>query len=93
MWGLPCMIGTKKLLCRRSIEGLTVPGQMGHIVDTLFLTHQTTVWAEIEVPYTGRFTPETSLLAMVSDRTNCIKIEEFVQEFQRTREADERNRQ
>lgn len=48
-WGLPYKVATKKLTGRQSIEGLTTPGRMDHIVDTLFPAHQTTVWADLEV--------------------------------------------
>lgn len=35
-WGLPYKLVTKKLLGRREIPGLTMPGRLDHIVDSLF---------------------------------------------------------
>jgi hypothetical protein len=38
-WGLPYKIVRKKLVGRRSIPGITLPGCLNSIVDTLFLKH------------------------------------------------------
>lgn len=35
-WGLPYNLVMKKLVGRRAISGLTLPGRLNHIVDTLF---------------------------------------------------------
>lgn len=54
-WGLPYKLVTKRLVGRRPIEGIKIPGRLYIIVDTLFSTHQTPIWtndvvAVAEVP-------------------------------------------
>ncbi|VVC42614.1 Reverse transcriptase domain [Cinara cedri] len=43
-WGLPYRLVTKKLPGRRPIQGLTLPGRIESIVDTLFPADETIVW-------------------------------------------------
>lgn len=48
-WGTPYKLVTKKLVGRRPITGITIPGRLNHIVDTLFPTHQPTIWPVTEL--------------------------------------------
>lgn len=48
-WGLPFKLVTKKLLGRRAIPGLTIPGRLDHIVDSLFPTQTEIVWPPLGV--------------------------------------------
>lgn len=43
-WGLPYKIVTKKLVGRRPIPGLTIPGRVETIIDTLFPRENVAVW-------------------------------------------------
>lgn len=49
-WGLPYKLVTKKLVGRRPITGLTIPGRLDLIVDTLFPSHQEPSWVGTELP-------------------------------------------
>lgn len=46
-WGLPYKIVTKKLVGRRTIPGLTLPGRLNHIVDTLFPKINKIIWQPV----------------------------------------------
>lgn len=43
-WGLPYKIVTKKLVGRSAIPGLTLPGRLNHIVDSLFPRQPEILW-------------------------------------------------
>lgn len=43
-WGLPYKLVTKKLVGRRPIPGLALPGRMDKIVDTLFPRGEDIIW-------------------------------------------------
>ncbi|KAL4097640.1 hypothetical protein QTP88_022383 [Uroleucon formosanum] len=49
-WGIPYKVATKKLIGRRPITGITIPGRLELIVDTLFPIHQPLIWPETEAP-------------------------------------------
>lgn len=42
--GIPHKLVTKKLVIRRPITRITIPGRFSHIVDTLFPMHQQVTW-------------------------------------------------
>lgn len=47
-WGLPFRLVTKKIIGRRPIQGLSTPGRVTHIVNTLFPMQPTIKWPELE---------------------------------------------
>lgn len=66
-WGLPYKIVTKKLVGRRTIPRLTLPGRLNHIVDTLFPKINKIVWQ----PVGGRCTfPEISCEEIIECSSN-----------------------
>ncbi|KAL4083899.1 hypothetical protein QTP88_029215 [Uroleucon formosanum] len=49
-WGIPYKVATKNIIGRRPITGITIPGRLELIVDTLFPIHQPLIWPETEAP-------------------------------------------
>lgn len=49
-WCIPYKVATKKLIGRRPITGITIPGRLELILDTLFPIHQPLIWPETEAP-------------------------------------------
>lgn len=47
-WGLPYKLIAKKLIGKKSIEGLSTPGRLELIVDTLFPKHPEITWGTLE---------------------------------------------
>lgn len=68
VWGLPYKIVTKKLVGRRPIPELTLPGRLEHIVNTLFPNEDTVYWPITE-PQTAF--PEITTTEIVD---SCKKI-------------------
>jgi len=64
-WGLPYKLVTKKLVGRRPIPGLSLPGKADSIIDALFPTEEKVVW------------PQTSENHVFPDVT-CAEIGELV---------------
>ncbi|CAI6366271.1 unnamed protein product [Macrosiphum euphorbiae] len=44
-WGAPYKLVTKRLVGRRPITGITIPGRLEHIVNDLFPMHQPPIWS------------------------------------------------
>uniref|UniRef100_A0A2S2P488 Reverse transcriptase domain-containing protein n=1 Tax=Schizaphis graminum TaxID=13262 RepID=A0A2S2P488_SCHGA len=69
-WGLPYKIVTKKLMGRRAIPGLTLPGRLESIVDTLFPREAITKWPP---RFSEQFFPEVNM-AEVTEAISKIPL-------------------
>ncbi|KAF0692078.1 Uncharacterized protein FWK35_00036809, partial [Aphis craccivora] len=69
-WGLPYKIVTKKMMGRRAIPGLTLPGRLESIVDTSFPREAITKWPP---RFSEQFFPEVNM-AEVTEASSKIPL-------------------